>query len=499
MTTAFVEQLFHHSQSRSAALALTTGNAASLSYAELWLQATTLAAALKAHASDKDFVFVLSHRNQYQVIAIVASLIAGVPLAIIDLRQGLARVASMLSQGKALLGLVDNAGKKLLDELYLEGHAAAVSQYYCLEEPILVPATPVLVDGIGVNYGAESTKVVLPKDTAVILFTSGSTGHPKGVCVSAADLDQRCRVEQEWFVLSADDAVLGVLPLNFDVGLMQLLGSLYAGAHHVLASSWLPADIIKTIERWCINGLAMSPMVWRSLLKTKDHQQLFQVLNRLRYVTLSGGTLDVATLGYIVEQLTSACLIKTYGQTEMFRIASLKVKAGSRLDSVGPAYTGVTIRIEDESGSSLPVGLEGEVVARGLGCMGGYINDAIFRDEIRTGDLGFLDEQGNLVIRGRKNEMIKIFDQRVFPNDVANSVQEILSLSPVYIVVSDDDEPYLIAVLERAKTDKSAEELMQHIRQKLASYLVPKRLLLLDEIPATATGKIDASAIKALV
>lgn len=499
----FIDRLCEFAQQRPEALALTVAKMPALSYADLWQESKMLAEAIKKAFDDSpgDFLVVLSHRNQYQVIAIVAALIAGVPIAIIDLRQGVFRVAAMLAQGNNLLALVDKAGNDLLESINKEKKLTTVKSCLSLDD---------FHNGF-VSCGSwdASARVgnVVPRNTAIILYTSGSTGNPKGVCIVRSDLIHRCQAEKDWFELVESDCIMGVLPLNFDVGLLQLLGSLYAGAHHVMVASWLPADILKTIDSMGADGLALSPMVWRGLLKSKNHQQLWQRLNQLRYITLSGGSLDEETLLYIVKHLHSATFIKTYGLTEMFRIASLKLTSlMSDVAPVGEAYAGVDIVIIDEFGHVLPKGEEGEIVASGMGAMGGYLSSPgvdkpknKLDTAIATGDLGYIDTAGYLVVRGRKNEMIKVFDQRIFPADVANSLQEILDLSPIYVLASDDQEPHLIAVLESSKTDKSSDELTALIRKSMASHLVPRIMLLLDEIPVTANGKIDAMKIKQMV
>ena len=350
---SFVDQLVALSEQQPAAPSLTVGKNETVDYQTLWSRSVELADKLKLASKDSDFAFILCHRNEMQVIAIIAVLIAGVPTAIVDLRQGNARIANMLSQGNGLCGLVDSAGQKVLTELLAESKLTTVKSYLSLEQS----------DNECVEVGFTSDlKSHLPIDSALILFTSGSTGEPKGVCITKSDIDQRCITEKNWFELSQEDKILGVLPLNFDVGLIQLLGSLYSGAHHVMASSWLPADILKNIERWGVTGLALSPMVWQGLLKSKDHEVLWDFLNRLRYVTLSGGTLAKTTLDYVAKSLTQTAFIKTYGQTEMFRIAALKIQANETVDnadalySVGAAYPNVSLSVVDDSGCETAIG-----------------------------------------------------------------------------------------------------------------------------------------------
>lgn len=477
--------------------ALTAGNDLSMSYSELVQAMESLASQIADAANQVDMLVLMTHRNALQVVGMLAGLQLKCPVAVVDLRQGSERLLDILQQGHRLLCLVDAQGDKVVAPLLKEGRLPLI-HYYFLFAANNDGSIAIRQHVCEKTHSRDKQLAVLPNDTALILYTSGSTGTPKGVCIAADDLTSRLHAEQAWFELVKNDTILGVLPLNFDVGVTQLLGTLFTGAHHVLANSWLPADIFNHISARSINGLAMSPMVWRQLLKTKDESVLWQHLNQLRYVTLSGGTLDVDTLEHIARHLT-ATLIKTYGQTEMFRIASLKIKSDSAvaslIGSVGKAYSDVELSIVNESGEHQLPGIRGEVVAKGMGQMAGYVPSikqyAEPNDCIHTGDIGYLDDEGHLFIDGRKNEMVKIFDQRIFPDDVANSLQKILDIRPVAVVATTAAEPKLVAFIEEASTLETDQSLKAQLRGKLAGHLIPVRFERLSQLPSTANGKID--------
>lgn len=502
MERAIINRLYTFSRTQPDRVALSDTSGLQISYGRLWEIASRLSMRLGEFQQDTDFAFVLTNRGILQAVSIVAALMCGHPLAIIDVRQGSARIASMLNQGRRGIGIVDAIGEKLLGQIDVFEDNSAVTYYLRMESSSFEPRSGQIPLGQEAYAHIDSSSPV-PKGTGLIIYTSGSTGCPKGVCVSVEDIDARAAVEQSWFELQDNDRILGLLPINFDVGLAQLLGSLFSGSQYIFSYSWFPSDIIQRIRVDRPTGLAMSPMVWKGLLKVKDKQQLWSAFNTLRYVTLSGGTLGISEQTEILQNLTSAQLIKTYGQTEMFRIASLKVGNDiEALKSVGYAYPGVEMFITDDSGRVVSPGQVGNISAKGMGKMIGYVGNAVIStdDPIQTGDLGYIDDSGRLCISGRKGDMVKIMDQRIFPSDVAQSIKEILNVSDAVVIASGGEGPKLDAVLEvEFSAVNDQHKILKLLRQRLASHLVPRRLYFIDKIPTTFNGKVDFTAIREFI
>jgi acyl-coenzyme A synthetase/AMP-(fatty) acid ligase len=487
--------------------ALSAGRGAgsrTLSYRELlgWAEAVAeeLRIDLARRSRPTEPVFVLAERGFSQVIGLLACLRCEVPAAILDGQQGAARLQDILAQVTEPLVLCDALGQKQIASLGLDAVRSRVITDAPSGEPV--------VRSVVADDPVREEHVIAA--SAVVLFTSGSTGAPKGVCVGARDLVDRLRIEEQWFELHQNDVILGVLPLTFDVGLTQLLATFHVGAHHVLGASWLPADILGDIERHGVRGLALSPVVWRYLLRSTDEGRLWATLGGLRYVTLSGGTLPRNLLERIRDHLGQTTFVKTYGQTEMFRIAAQRVgQHAERLDSVGQAYPGVTIRVRRDDGSEALPREVGEITADGLGRMVSYLGEATEssgarpREPARTGDQGYLDEDGYLYVQGRKDDMIKILDRRVFPADVARLCREILGHSELEVVGVRSEDPFLALFV---RTDEPAQaggrwsqrEVLGLLRQRLGSQLLPRHVILLAELPHTSSGKVDFVGLQKL-
>lgn len=467
-----------------------------ITYRELYERALELEQKIKTY-SDIDFAFVIAARTPDLVAALLAGLMAGIPVAIIDHRLGSLRIGNILNRPKKTLGIIDSLGARTMESVMADHEMRAEVQLETLETG-KQNAGPVTLERTVSSREAGKT--------AIILFTSGSTGSPKGVCISRHDLDARLAAEEEWFGLTDSDRILGILPLSFDVGLTQLLGTLWGGGHHVLSNSWLPVDVLDKLKRMDIHGLAMSPMVWKSMIRAAGKLDIWNRLNNLRYVTLSGGTLAMDQLQAVCSCLRAGVLIKTYGQTEMFRIASLKVSEAEkdRLGSVGKPYIGVAVRIVDTNGNDCEPGMEGEILASGMGAMTGYLDttsrlQAHSPTWISTGDYGYLDEHGYLYIRGRKDEMLKILDQRIFPNDIANMIAEVLKVKHIEIVVIDSEIAELAMFYLMAELKTHHSEILPLLRKQLASHLLPKHVIGLREFPSTPSGKVDKVALKQMV
>lgn len=357
-----------------------------------------------------------------------------------------------------------------------------------------------------------------PQRPAICLFTSGSTGAPKGVLVSWSDLLQRAQAECDLFGISAEDRLLSLLPFSFDVGLNQLMSALVSGAELVIQDSWMPSDILKTIAEARITGISGVPSIWLSLLKGQRAIDNQNDHASLRYLTISGGDMETEQLRRFAALVPGVSVFKTYGQTESFRSTALRgEELLERPRSVGRPFGTAKVYIVRADGSQALPDEQGEVVHTGLGVMLGYLNEhgtqgkrrpnPFFGDHddsayaIFTGDHGHLDDQGYLYLAGRQDDMVKVAGHRLHLSELAAEMARIpgvLTAEALALSVGQTDPVLAVFVqpdLHGGAT--TAEELRAEARRRLPTYMWPSLILLKSSFPLTATGKPDRKAMQA--
>ena len=359
---------------------------------------------------------------------------------------------------------------------------------------------------------------VLPSDLhspGCCLFTSGSTGVPKGVLVSRSDLRERTRAEVELYGLNRDSVLLSILPFSFDVGLNQLWSALSVGCELVLIDSWLPADILDTAEECEVTGISGVPSIWQAMINAGVKFDTRERQVALEYVTISGGDLSSVYLEQMSDLADGAGIYKTYGQSETFRSTALRPgEFAAKMGSVGKAFGGAGVYVIDEDGSPCQPDQIGEVLHTGLGGMLGYLQDADRGDKllpnpfrgpsdpsptaIRTGDLGCFDREGYLYLCGRQDDMLKVAGNRVYPRE---SVDALLGLphiveAEVVGVKDGQGETQLVAfVIEEKGAEASPGAVRRQLAKILPSYMVPRKVISLTSMPRTVTGKPERQAL----
>lgn len=346
--------------------------------------------------------------------------------------------------------------------------------------------------------GARTTQPL-----AAILYTSGTTGAPKGVALSHANFASNVDAIVDYLALGAGDSIVSVLPFHYAYGASVLHTHLAAGARLVIEPNLVfPHAVVDTLVREQATGFSGVPSTFGLLL---DRAVLDgRALPHLRYVTQAGGPMPPPLAARLRAALPGTRLFVMYGQTEA--TARLAWMPPERLDerpgSVGRAVAGVRLQVRDAAGAPLPAGHEGEVWACGGGIMAGYWNDplataAVLRDGwLRTGDLGWMDAEGFLFIAGRRSDMIKTGAHRVHPQDVEDALREMDGVLEAAVAGVDDailGQVVKAWVVAAAGLDANA--VRAHCRARLAPYKVPRQVEFVTRLPRTASGKVRRAAL----
>jgi acyl-CoA synthetase (AMP-forming)/AMP-acid ligase II len=238
----------------------------------------------------------------------------------------------------------------------------------------------------------------------------------------------------------------------------------------------------------------------------------------LRYITVSGGSLTVPELTALSTMVPGLDIFKTYGQTESFRSTMLLPGDFQRkIGSVGRPCPGARVRIVAEDGCLCPPGQTGEVVHSGIGVMAGYLDGSDrgvkrrenpFRDgegdsahAIWTGDLGYLDEDGFLFLKGRRDGMLKVSGNRFYPDEVASVAAHLDGVADVEVLGLDPDavETRVALFVVAPAAQWSSQRMIDVLRQRLPSYMVPTLVRVLPAMPRLANGKTDRVRLRELV
>lgn len=342
-------------------------------------------------------------------------------------------------------------------------------------------------------------------DDAFILMTSGTTSRPKTVPLTHASVCLSAHNAAATMKLGARDRLLNVLPLYHAHGLISgLLAALSAGSAVVCTSEFNPDAFFDWLTKFQPTWYTAVPTIHRALLSVGDRHKHSLKRCSLRVIRSASATLPSRTL-HELESLFGVPVIETYGMTEAASQIAANPLGQRKPGSVGlPA--GAEIAIMDHEGRQLRTGERGEIALRGPTITRGYDNDvgatqSAFRDGwFRTGDLGYLDEDGFLFIVGRAKDVIKRGGLQVAPAEVEEAllrhphVVEAVAFSVPHERLGED---VAAAVVLRPGVKVTAQKLRSFVSERLAQFKVPGLIRVVQEIPKRPGGKINRSELAA--
>ncbi len=359
---------------------------------------------------------------------------------------------------------------------------------------------------------SERMKKVIDYDLAALIYTSGSTGEPKGVISSHFNMISAARSIIEYLENDSNDILLNVLPLSFDYGLYQMIMCVMFGGTLVLETSFMfPVKILQKIEEEKITGFPIVPTIIALLLKMRGIDKY--KLESVRYITNTGAAFPVPHIQKFNELFPYIKIYSMFGLTECKRIAYLPPEQISiRPDSVGKAIPNCEVFIFDEEGNEVSNGTVGELVVRGSNVMRGYWNSPeltsrVYRSGkmpgevlLYTGDLFRKDEEGYLYFLGRKDDMIKSKGERISPKEIENILCSIEGVAEAAVIgVADEVFGQAIKAYIVKKDEQSidANFILQFCSENMESFMVPKYVEFINELPKSPNGKIDKKILKA--
>ena len=369
-----------------------------------------------------------------------------------------------------------------------------------------------LADGESVAAGevAARSAAITPEDTLDILFTSGTTGNPKGVVTGHG---QNIRTFENWSStvgLRSDDNYLIINPFFHSFGYKAgWLAAIIRGARILPVLNFDLDAVLAQIEREKISMIPGPPTIYQSLLAHPQRQDYD--LSSLRLAVTGAAPVPVELVRQMREDLGFEVVVTAYGLTETCGVVSIcrPDDSAERIShSSGRAMDGVDIKCVDKEGHTVAAGSAGEICCRGFNVMQHYFNneeataEALTADGwLKTGDVGVMDEDGYLRITGRIKEMFIVGGFNCYPAEIENILCDMPGVARAAVIGVPDSRmgevarAYLVA---EAGAQLNAAAVIEWSREQMANYKVPRSVIFLDELPMNAGGKVDKAALAAL-
>ena len=457
-----------------------------ISFAQLDEAVGALAAWLAARLSPGDRVASWLPKTRAACVLPLAAARAGLVHVPVNPALRRAQVAHILADSGAALLVTQSARAATLEQ----DDAAC---------PVVIDEPPLAGAGIGASDRD-------PQELAAILYTSGSTGLPKGVMLSHANLWLGAISVAHYLALEPHDRVLAVLPLSFDYGQNQLLSTWAAGARVVPLDYLTPRDVVKAVARTNATTLAGVPPLWVQLLDAD-----WPAETSLRRLTNSGGALTRRVVADLRARFPHADLYPMYGLTEAFRSTYLAPSlVDAHPDAIGTAIPFAQVASVRADGTRAAPGEPGELVHAGPLVAQGYWRDAArtaarFRPApawlgeglaVWSGDTVVEGADGLFRFVGRDDEMIKSAGNRISPQEVEEAILAGPEAREAVAIGVADDRLGQAIVAVVAGDPAGEEELRARLRRDLPSFMQPARYDWRESLPRNANGKLDRALIR---
>jgi amino acid adenylation domain-containing protein len=344
-------------------------------------------------------------------------------------------------------------------------------------------------------------------DLASLIYTSGSSGSPKGVMLTHHNMVSAANSIIQYLENYQDDIIIDTLPLSFDYGLYQVLMAFKIGGTVVLEKGFVfPEQIINLVIKEKVTGWPMIPTIAAILCRLKNLEK--HDFSRLRYITSTGHVLPTTHIVRLIEAFPGTKIYSMYGLTECKRVSYLSPQdIEKKPSSVGKSIPNTEVYIVNDMGEEITEpGIVGELVVRGSNVMRGYWNlpeltERVLRPGrypgekvLYTSDLFKKDEEGYLYFIGRKDDIIKTSGYMVSPKEVENVLYEIEDVIEAAVIgVQDEILGQAIKAYIHLSTNSKTNErnILDFCNKNLESYAIPKYVIFCGPLPKTESGKIQ--------
>ncbi|OGX06937.1 MAG: hypothetical protein A2Z88_03975 [Omnitrophica WOR_2 bacterium GWA2_47_8] len=344
---------------------------------------------------------------------------------------------------------------------------------------------------------------IVDSDPALIMYTSGTTGKPKGILLNYKHLDGSPQAMKHFVDFTDQDIKLCALPLSHIAGLIYVQNCIIFSITLILMGRFNPFEFLQDIEKYKVTCFHIVPAMYNAILTLKQIDRFN--LSSLRWMVVFGAPSSPEILERFHKYCPNAQLLNGWGMTETCPPNTVTPLGSTNIASIGKPAPHCKIKIVDENDKELPSGQIGEITISGWIVMQEYYKDPEATKEMKkngwlyTGDLGRMDKDGFLYIMGRKKEMIKVGGQIVYAPEVESALYKHEAVAEAAVIGIADKlrgEAIKAFVALKEGSQVTAEDLRFFAKDHLANFKIPQEIELRSSLPKNRTGKIDKEELK---
>lgn len=501
--------LTHYNQVNPHKLAIHSNDQV-LTYRELYLRANQVSNILieTLGLSKGNRFAIVSENNGYIPEIYFAAAQTGCVAVPINYRLTLSEICSLIQDSEAKAVFVDQNHVEHIQEIR---NRTGIHTIVLLDDKIVrrsVLSYKRLIKEASLN---PPNVEISNKDVVLQVYTSGTTGYPKGVMLSNRNI-----MSNSWIVLAegnirSHDRYLNVMPLCHASAGSKVFGLAFAGATHYILNKFDPASYLDVLEKEKITQVLLVPTMISKLLEFHDRNR--NISEHLEMITYGAAPMPIPLLQKAMEVfqcqfwngygLTEATTMLTNLKPADHQLALSDARKSKLLNSVGKQALGVDLKIVDDEGKEVSAGESGEIIVKSEKVMEGYWNRPQATEEtigsgwLYTGDIGAMDEDGYLYIVDRKKDMLISGGINVYPREIEKVMEGYEGIKEVAVTGMADEVwgevPVAFVVSE---SEVSLEMLQGWLSERLAKFKLPKKIIPVTELPRNSTGKIQKHLLK---
>jgi len=472
-----ISQILYYSGRTPQKPALITDDGKIITYAQLICDIRRFAFFLQSRGIAKGSNIMLSATKEAEFVGLYfAAHILGIQVVIVDAESNKQRLNYIKTQTKPLLAFGFDINE--IDSM-------SYNQ----------------VDNVEMITDVEELVSKIENDNVCdVLFTTGTTGNPKGVKLTQDNIMQAAININTYIGTNEHDVEVLALPICHSFGLGRLRCVLSQGATLVLLGSFANLrSFFECLQKYQVTGFGMVPSIWNYICKFSG-KRITQYATHIRYIEIGSAPMEIENKKKLSDLFPNARVCMHYGLTEASRSSFIEFhKDALYLNSIGRAAPNVEIDFFDENGLKLPVGIEGELCVKGQHVMRSYYadednKDIYYGDYFRTGDWGMKNDEGYCYLVGRKKELINVGGKKVSPVEIEECINRLDDvIDNICIGIADSNgilgEVVKAFVIKEVGSDLSSMQIKSFVRKNLETYKIPALIEFVTELPITKSGK----------